>query len=191
VNDQPISLPGTVSGAACAAPPRLVPPLLAAASPFSGIVTLSKPKIWGAWATMGLGLALLLAHLMAQSVGVIPFVVFSAIKGQRVDPDALGTNGLVLAVATLIATPVSVALSLLLARIKAGSWKETCAYVGFRAAPLRAYIWSLLTLAGVLMLWMGYARLLNLPDVPQVMLDMYRTAGARPSFGPPSFSPHQ
>lgn len=182
MSDQPISLSGTVSGAACTAPPRLVPPSLAPVSPVSGKVALSKPRVWGTWATMGLGLVLLLAHLMAQSVGVIPFVVFSAIKGQRVDPDALGTNGLVLAVATLIAAPVSVALALLFARIKAGSWREAGAYVGFRAAPFRAYCWSLLTLAGVLMLWMGYARVLNLPDVPQVMLDMYRTAGVPPLF---------
>ena len=138
--------------------------------------------MWGAWATLGLGLALLLAHIMAQSVGVIPFVLFSAIKGEHVDPDALGTNGLVLAVATLVATPVSVALAFLLARIKAGTWKDTCAYLGLRSASFRAYIGSLLTLAAVLLTWMGYARLLNMPDVPQVMLDMYRTAGIYPLF---------
>jgi uncharacterized protein len=34
----------------------------------------------------------------------------------------------------------------------------------------------------VLLLWLVYARLLNIPDVPQVMLDMYRTAGVYPVF---------
>jgi hypothetical protein len=161
----------------------LIPPVLAATAALPPVLG-SRPTspIWGAWATLGLGLTILLGHVMGQSMGVMPFVLVSALRGHPLDAAALGTNGLVLAVATLVAAPVSVGLAFLFAWLKARSWAAACAYLGLRAVPMRAYLWALLTFGVVLLSWAGYSRMLHMPDVPQVMVDMYRTAGVYPVF---------
>lgn len=173
--------PGLDARDAGPVPPPLVPPVLTPAAQASSVAgKVAGKTAWGAWATIGLGLALVLSHIMTQSVGAVPFMLLPALRGEPVDVEALGTNGLVIAIGTMLATPVSVGLAFLFARVKSGSWSNSCAYLGLRAVPLRAYVWALLTLAGLLLLWIGYARLLDMPDVPQVMVDIYRSAGIVP-----------
>lgn len=173
--------PGLEADSAALVPSSLVPPLLALNAPLPPVLeSRSASPIWGAWATLGLGLTILLGHVMGQSMGVMPFVLVPALRGHPLDAATLGTNGLVLAVATLVAAPVSVGLAFLFAWLKARSWAAACAYLGLRAVPLRAYLWALLTFGVVLLSWAGYSRMLHLPDVPQVMVDMYRTAGIYP-----------
>jgi len=171
---------GTIHSETPSAPPILAPPIMAPSGPAESNQTSAK-RFWGTWATLGLGIALLLAHIIAQSLVVIPFVLVSEFKGQRIDVDSLATNGLVLSMATLIATPVSIGLAVALSRAKVGSWSKAWVALGFRRISAAAIIGSLLTLAGILLLWTGYARVMNLPDMPEVMVEMYRTAGFYPA----------
>jgi uncharacterized protein len=131
------------------------------------------PRLWGPWATIGWTLLCIMTLFAAQIAGAIIFVLCrSAITGSLTFDD-LGTNGNLLALATLFSTLATVGLIALL--------------VWLRGYPIRDYLalyWPstrsvLIALAGLTVLLVATdvtSYTLRKPIVPTFMVDVYRSA---------------
>ena len=109
----------------------------------------------------------------AQIIGVLIFVLFRSVTTGSLKVDDIGTNGNILAFATLLSTLATVGLvgSLL------GSAAIPSAITShFTGQPVRSVVIALLGLAIVLVATDLTSYLLGRPLVPTVMVDIYRTA---------------
>ena len=152
-------------------PPVLTPPLLdnlSAQPP-------APAETWGFWATMGLGIAIITALIVAQCAVAIPFVVVMIICGHKPDP-SLANNGLMLSLATVFSAPVTIGFCWLFAQMKAKhrAWE----YLALRHTGWRSYVWGFGGLAGIWLAWMGMVNLFNIDE--SFMIEAYRTAGIYP-----------
>lgn len=129
---------------------------------------------------MGLGVTIFFGLIIAQSVGVGIFVVQSLVRGQKLGLEEIGSNGLMLSLATLVALPVTVGLTWLFAWLKAKD--QVLEYLGLKYVGLRAYLWGLGVLVVVMMIWLGMTSVFSIEDVPPFVVDSYRTAEIYPLF---------
>jgi membrane protease YdiL (CAAX protease family) len=150
-------------------PPQ--PPLLPATSP-------SPDKVWGFWATLGLGFATIIAMIIAQATGVLIFVLLRAVQGQEMNAAELENNGLMLSIATLLALPVTVGLCWLFAWLKARRYARE--YLGLRWAGWRSYVSGFLGLGIIVLTWMGMSQMFDVPAIPPFVIEVYRTAEIYP-----------
>jgi uncharacterized protein len=150
--------------------PPVLPPALDA--PLSPPILRAGP--WGLWATLGLTCAIGGAYLAAQAfaVGLYTGVQAALAHGKLPSTAQIASDGLVLALATLLSAPVGVGLSLGFAWLRrTGSVRTYLALAWPR--PGIAVRW--LALLGLLVVgsdsltcWLGR------PLVPDVMVDCYR-----------------
>jgi membrane protease YdiL (CAAX protease family) len=142
----------------------------------SDLPPLIQPKPWGFWATVGLGLAVFGLFVMVQTVVLVVFVV---VKHQPMtDLKTLESNGLLLCLATLTSAPLAVALTLLFAGLRKPM--TTREYLALKLPTWRQAVLSVLALAAYCIGsdWLSVS--LNRPLVPDVMVDVYRSAGCAP-----------
>ena len=132
-----------------------------------------KPSPWGFWVTIGFSLLILLGALAAQVVVGIVWVVVAIARGQKVDPDALESNGLLLAIASCATAPVVIGLVLLFAGLRKNITIPE--YLGFRRPRVLQYVaWGL-----VCALLLVVTETLNFAlerPVPEFMVTAYTTA---------------
>jgi membrane protease YdiL (CAAX protease family) len=120
-----------------------------------------KPKIWGAWATIGLGLAIGLLYLAAQMLVVTGFLIAKMASGPI--PDlldymlGLGSNGLVVSISIIVSAIACCALIVLFVRIHGN--KSVAEYIG-----LKNFSWKTFSLV-VLVLILTYGVLIVLEIV--------------------------
>ena len=137
---------------------------------------------WGFWATLGFS-AVVLAAFFAIQTGVTLALV--AWGGYPSDDTAMAlesasSNGFLLAIATLISTPICTALVVLFARLRRGA--PIREYLGL-TAPTRRQIWGWILATAALVASsdaLGYV--LDRPAVPAWMVETYRTAVFAPAF---------
>jgi uncharacterized protein len=130
------------------------------------------PKPWGFWATMGFSLAVFVVFVAIETAIGVAFVVLHAPELHH--SEELGSNGMLLWVATWIANPACLALIVLLVKLrKRLSIRD---YLGLN--PLSAL--SFLGWAALMLLFIaisdGTTWLLGRPVVCDFMIDAYRTA---------------
>ncbi len=131
------------------------------------------PRPWGPWATIGWTLFCVVTMLAAQIAGAIVFVLCrSAITGSPKFDD-LGTNGNLLALATLFSTLSTVVLIALLVWLRRYPIRD---YLALYWPPARSVLIALLGLAALLVATDLTSYLLHKPLVPAFMVDVYRTA---------------
>lgn len=110
---------------------------VAAAIPTGGALPV-EPR-WGFCATVGFSLVVAAAFLAIQTAVVIGWVIVRiASTGKmpdQADAELLSSNGLFLAIATLISMPACLGLVVLLAKLKRGA--SIAGYLGLRAVPPR------------------------------------------------------
>ncbi|HEV3020821.1 MAG TPA: hypothetical protein VGX76_00075, partial [Pirellulales bacterium] len=141
----------------------------------------AEPR-WGFWATAGLGVVVVGLFIVLQTAVAIPFVFMqiSADKGKvdSVALAALGSNGLLLGLATLVSVPPSAGLTVLFAKLKRGATVR--GYLGFHGVtPRVAGIWIGITLVYVAAAD-GLTHQLGRPIVAPFMVAAYTTAGFLP-----------
>lgn len=135
-------------------------------------------RVWGFWATMGLGISIIIGMVVGQSFGIGIYVVLNMVRGRGLDLEEISTSGLMLSLATLVALPVSVGMTWLFAWIKAK--RQAAHYLGLKRTRLRSYIWGLGILPVVMLLWMAAVHFFEIEDVPPFVVDAYRTAEIYP-----------
>jgi len=83
-----------------------------------GDISGREPTPWGFWATIGFSFLTIIILFVAQIVTVIGFGVVAKGSYPEMHLNSLGSNGLLLAIATCVSTPPTIALSLLFARLR-------------------------------------------------------------------------
>ncbi|HWB08188.1 MAG TPA: CPBP family intramembrane glutamic endopeptidase [Pirellulales bacterium] len=145
------------------------------------IPTPAEPR-WGFWATAGFSLVVVAVFVGLQTAAAIGFVVVQiAVSGQipnEAEAASLGSNGLLLSLATLISMPASLALVCLFAKIKRGATVR--GYLGLRGVTFHVGLAWL----GIMLLYAaavdGLTYALGRPIVPEFMVSAYGSAGFLP-----------
>jgi beta-phosphoglucomutase len=130
---------------------------------------------WGFWATLGLSLAVA-AGVFSSEVAlslVLGLASFVATQGEGA-ADWIYQEGLIVALATLLSTPILVGLTILFAWMRRGlSVRE---YLALRSVRKRTLLRWCLGLIAFALLSDGLTVLLGKPIVPEVMIEAYRTS---------------
>jgi hypothetical protein len=145
--------------------------------------TLEEPSTpWGFWLTIVFAIVVLGVFVAIQTAVVIPFVLVEMQRHRGSAPEqlveTLESNGLLLALATLLSAPVCIALTVLFAKLR-------------RQMPLRQYLALNPVSKGAIVLWClgvlaymivsdGLTYLLQRDVVPETMARAYQTAGFLP-----------
>jgi len=136
------------------------------------------------WGTVGWGLLVAAVFVVLQGLVLAGFVACGVARNPDTDIYAaakgLGGNGLVMALATFVTTPLCIGLIALLVRLRKGP--AIASYLGLKAiAPRTMLLWlGILTLFALLAELL--AHLLGRPFMPDFMVDAYSTAYFAPLF---------
>jgi membrane protease YdiL (CAAX protease family) len=163
--------------------------------PIEGVVPDTEPppqtpRLWGAWATIGLGLAIGLLFLAAQTLAIILLAVVKLASGPV--PDVvdyiygLASNGLAVSLASIASAVVGTAFIVLFVRIRGN--KSVAGYIGLRRVSLKTVLLSVL---GFVLVFIGISALEILFNTltgasssdsvnTSFMTDTYATAGWLP-----------
>jgi hypothetical protein len=150
----------------------------------------NKPRFWGAWATIGLGLATGLVFFAAQTVVLLVYLVVKIASGPISDPvgylQSLADNGLVISLSTVVSALAGIAFIVLFVRIRGN--KSVSGYLGFgrisRSLVITAIIVFIIAFAAILGLGALYAFFAHTSSAESAnssfMTDTYQTAGWLP-----------
>ncbi len=149
------------------------------------------PKPWGAWATIGLGLAVALMFIAAQTLALVGFLLVKLSQGPIPDlmdyVQSLATNGLVVSIATLASAVVGIGFIYLFVRVR--GFKRIGDYIGLKRISWKTLLATvgifILTLAATLLLEYIVARFAGSSAESRntsFMTDTYNTAGWLPLF---------
>ena len=129
---------------------------------------------WGLWATIGLSCLILLAYFFCGTLVTAGFIGSSPTPDIKPDVDQLMSNGLLVTLIILISSPFTVALTLLLVKLRKGMSPKQ--YIGLHEIHWRdilKWCFALLLLAAASDL---LDVLLGRPIVQSFMLNIYLTA---------------
>jgi len=146
--------------------------------------TYSGEMPWGIWGTVGWGLLVAVVFIVLQGLVLAGFVVREVAGNPDADiymaAKGLEANGYVMALATLVTTPLCIGLIVLLVRLRKGP--TIARYLGLKTiAPRTMLFWlGIVTLFAVLAEFL--AHLAGWPFMPDFMVDAYATAYFPPLF---------
>ena len=158
-------------------PPPCSPPIIPPATP-----TETPPRLpWGFWATTGFGVALISIYVFAQSIVTVGYMVIEALwhHGKiSLKLEEVAMDGDVLGIAVILGAPVVILFAGLFIKLRHGP--ALVNYLGLNWPRWRAVILWSLGMAAVLISGEVLTMLINRPVVPDVMIDVYRTADFKP-----------
>ena len=142
----------------------------------------SSKTLWGAWATVGWGLFVMIVFLFLWGFVYAGFTAVEAVKNPGLSIDAIiksiGMNGFFIAVASCVTTPLCIGLIVLCVRLRRGPSVKR--YLGLNTVAPR----TLLMWLGILTIFAlssdVFTRLLGRPIVPEFMVQIYETASFVP-----------
>jgi len=153
----------------------------ARAAPVAPPPAATTPRPYGFWATMGLGLACFAFWILIGGIVAMAFTLSEKIDRPALDVNSyvetLESNGLLLAVATMITAPACAGLLALFAWLRGWGVRD---YLGLRMPPWRQTAVSLLALAALMVATDLVTHALGRPIVPEFMTKAYRSAGWLP-----------
>jgi membrane protease YdiL (CAAX protease family) len=138
----------------------------------------SSKTPWGAWATVGWGLFIMVTFFVLQGVVYVSFAAVEVVKNPEMSINAMvksiGMNGFVIVVSTAVTTPLCIGLIALLVRLRKGTTVKQ--YLGLNTVASR----TMFTWLGILTLFALISdlltRFLGRPIVPEFMVNVYETA---------------
>lgn len=133
---------------------------------------------WGFWATLGLGVALLVVFVVAQSIAIGMFVGVKVAMGGDLNVVNIASNGLLVSYAMCFCAPVVVAFVALAAWLRGGMPLDE--YLGLKRLTWKSALLSVLSLAPLYLVWAAAEKVFHLREIPDFMIEMYRTAGSLP-----------
>jgi membrane protease YdiL (CAAX protease family) len=117
-----------------------------------------SPRFWGAWATIGLGLAIGLLFLAAQTLALIVYAIITLASNPIDDVfeylSGLASNGLVVSLSSIFSAVVGMLLIVVFIRIRGN--KSVAAYIGLKRVSWKTV---LLTLLGFVLVFIGISAL--------------------------------
>ena len=137
----------------------------------------SKPLPWGFWATLGFSALIIFGNFVSVIIAAIGIVASGENPGLAADPTQLASNGMLVALSTLLSSPLVLSLTFLFANLRKGPPVKE--YLGLHEVDWRTTLgWSL-----ILLLFAGLSDLttflLERPIVPDFMLNVYQTATSK------------
>lgn len=140
---------------------------------------IQKPATpWGLWATLGLSFLIGAVFVFVQILVLVALVILWTATGQKLAPEEIETNGLLLALATLAGTPAALgAIWFFCTRRQGMSISE---YLALWPVPKTTYVKCGLALVILIAVGDGMTKLLDKPVVPEFMVKAYETAGFLP-----------
>lgn len=143
-----------------------------------------RPKPWGVWATLGFALVVFGVFFLAQTLVFLVFLGLKVAQDPSLSPElvagSLQTNGLVLAIATLVSAPICIAL--IAGMIKLRNRLNIRDYLGLKKPNKRQLAeWSLITVLCVVALDL-LKSFVDLPVVPSFVIEAYQSASFLPMF---------
>jgi membrane protease YdiL (CAAX protease family) len=145
----------------------------------------TERQVWGPWATAGFGLIVGIVFILVQILVGIFFVAAKVVSDSKQDAlrlaQDLGTNGLFLAFATFATAIVCIGLVLLFIKLRKGF--STTEYLALDPISLKMLLGLLGISSGFILLSDGLTLLLGKPNIPQFMVDLYRTSLYPPLLG--------
>jgi len=155
--------------------PPITPPV---ARPLGGVMAV-PPRPWGFWATMAWSVATMILLLIVEIVVLVVVLVAAHQQDPKLDVEKLNldSNGLVLAISSIVAAPVGVGLILLLIYARRCPIGEYLGWNRPRAGATLKWAAAVLAFAAVsdALHW-----LLRGSIVPPWMVEVYETAGWLP-----------
>lgn len=135
-------------------------------------------RVWGPWATAGLGLVVGGVFILVQIVVGVFFVAVKVTSDSKQDAlklaQDLGTNGLFIALATFATAVVCVGLVLLFVKLRRGA--SAAEYLAMGPISLKMLLALLGISSGFILLSDGLTLVLGRSTIPQFMVDIYRTS---------------
>lgn len=155
-----------------AGPPGGPPETGSSTSPSNG------KRVWGFWATIGFSFLIAAGVVGSQvPVGVIYGIGIAVLK-TKVDLQKLTSNGLFLALATTVSTPVGLSLAWIFAAMRKGLAPSL--YLGLIPVRGREMLRGCLSILIVVIMSDALTWVLKRPIIPDFMRDIYATAGFLP-----------
>jgi uncharacterized protein len=134
---------------------------------------------WGFWATLGFTALAIVAMLGVEIVVTLIFVVVGSMRGSIPDPHSLESNGQLISVASMLATPVTIGLAVLFAAIRRGITVRQ--YLALRKPAAGQYFrWIVAILLLAACSDALTVHVLGKPIVPEWVTKTYSTAGFAP-----------
>ena len=136
---------------------------------------------WGFWATIGWSALVLLLFMLIQVIAVIPVMLVAMFRDPKFDSQAFATtlesNGLFLAVATLISAPVCLGMIYLAIRLRRGPVGQ---YLALNMPSRGQLVTWVAGLAVFILCSDGLALLTGRDVVTPFMLEIWQSAGFVP-----------
>lgn len=160
--------------------PQPSPPCPPVITPLNPPVTPPRPP-WGFWGTTGLGVALVSLYILAQSIITVGYLFIQLVQHHGKLPLKLkevAMDGDLVAIAIILGFSVTVFFTIWFIKLRQGP--ALADYLGLRWPSWRALLLWSLGLAAVLIASEGLTWLLDRSSVPEIMLDIYRSAQLKP-----------
>ncbi|MDD5702729.1 MAG: hypothetical protein PHU23_11850, partial [Dehalococcoidales bacterium] len=125
------------------------------------------PRVWGPWATIGLGAAVFLVYFAVQSLIAIFFMVFSALEEFQANPgldlsrfiQSLTTNGLLISVSTIASGIAGAGLIVLFITIRKNI--RIADYLGLKTISPKTFLVLLAVIASLLAASFGLEQVID------------------------------
>ncbi len=140
-------------------------------------------RVWGPWATIGLGAAVFLVYFAAQSLIAIFFTVFSVLEEFQANPgldlsrfiQSLTTNGLLISVSTIVSGIAGAGLIVLFISIRKNI--SIADYLGLKPIGLKTILVLLGIIVGLLAASFGLEQVIDVSEQNfNFMVQTYETA---------------
>ena len=142
----------------------------------------SIPRVWGPWATVGFGLAIIVVGLFVQVVITIVFIVAGFFT--ETEPGLNGliffdwletiNLGLLISLSVIISSVVCIALVIVF--IKARRGDTVAGYLGLKAISAKAALVSLVVLVGFIAIQVLVNIVFEVPAESDIMVDAYASS---------------
>jgi hypothetical protein len=137
-----------------------------------------KANVWGAGATIGFGVAIFAVYFVVQSLVAIPFIVSKLVVNPELDPlklaEGLGSDGLLISVATITSALAGIGFIILIIRLRKGislsDYLNLKPITGKRIFLLVGTAFALLLISGII------ATALGIQDESQFTTEAYKTS---------------
>jgi membrane protease YdiL (CAAX protease family) len=144
--------------------------------------------VWGAWATVGLSLAIFMIDSMAQTIVMVIFAVLQALSepiGSDLDSvmefvQRLMTNGDMFSIALIISSLLGVGAAWLFIKLRRGAgFKE---YLALRAISLKTVLVLIGVLIALFAVAIGIGQLMNSPEQEDILTQAFYNTTFPPAF---------
>lgn len=140
------------------------------------------PRVWGAWPTFGLGIAVIVVSVIVQAIIAVIFFVVELVPMDRTDFDLFDYSdfmsaidmGLLLSLSIIISAIAC--LGLIYVFVKANRGVSFNDYVGFKSIGFKKVAVAVLLIVGFLALSLLVNYALDIPAESDVMTDAYLTS---------------